>query len=540
MSQRQPKVVLYALLGILAFSRVGASQFPTRLDLGSAIEVGGEAERYLRVLQLAGVTPRTSWAIQPFSPSQMRRFRATKGHPWSARFDTSEAAARLLRPRAKLIENTAYPFQDGTGPTWAGRGLTLELQAGGAFRWKSLTAQLAPLFSATQNGSFALAPNGISTPNGEFADARFPQTIDAPQRFGNRAFTRVNWGTSTITWDDRGVVIALSNSPQRWGPARDYPLVLGPNAGGFPTLYLGTASPVDLWLFRLHARVIYSDLAQSEFTRAVDDESRRLGSGTVGAITVRGLPSLELGGARFVHRLWPEGGLTADDFKRPFSGGLNILGSAPNAGLENQVASLFARWTVSRAEFYGELYREDFPGHFHNSLSLIEKPDDLASFTVGFQRVFVVSADRITVLRGELVNGQTSHQERRVRGFDTPIPPYVHTTLTQGHTVNGLILGSPEAYGGAAWRLGVDRYEAKGRRTITLERSLRFDWLPTEPNVRPVHPDVIYALRGEMLRFSQARDYTITLIPSIDLNRNLVAHHDVFNLTAAVTVRGWP
>ncbi|MGH7618924.1 MAG: hypothetical protein ACREPM_17025 [Gemmatimonadaceae bacterium] len=533
---------------VVASARGAAAQAYSRLDLGGFIEAGGEADRYLRVLQISGLVPLTPWSIQPFSPTQARLLRANGPHPWRARFDSANDAANVsegahvLRPQARVIENSAFPFQDGGGPTWAGRGLTADAQLGVSGSWSVFYAQVAPLAFVTQNLPFTLAPNG-QTGAFRFGDPRFPQNIDAPQRFGDQRYARLEPGSSSLFVDAEGLVIGATTAPQQWGPAIQYPLVMSPNPGGFPTVFAGTSTPLDLWLFRVHGRVVYSELGQSAYSPLDTGDTRRLGSGVVGTIEPRGARGLELGATRFIHDPWPANGITFDTFRRPVSGGLNLFGVAQNLEAENQVASVFARWALpaAKAEFYGEMYREDYPGHFHEALSLVEKPDDLSAFTLGFQRVLVASDQTFRVVRGEIVNGETSHQERGARGFTIPIPPYVHGVETQGHTVEGLIIGSPEAYGGAAWRLGVDQYTPAGRTTISLERSLRFDWLPTETSDSTiVHPDVIYALRGEMLRFSRGAEWVVTLIPAIDLNRNLVAGRDVFNVTAAFTIRGWP
>ena len=100
--------------------------------------------------------------------------------------------------------------------------------------------------------------------------------------------------------------------------------------------------------------------------------------------------------------------------------------------------------------------------------SLVEKPDDYSAFTLGFQSVFTASRAHIRVFRGEMVNGETSHQERGQRGFTMPLPIYIHSEETQGHTVDGLILGSPEAYGGRrmasrARRLHAERHVGRYR-----------------------------------------------------------------------------
>jgi len=547
-SRARRTMIVAALISFIA--RPAHAQEYARLDLSGFIEVGGEADRFLRVLQDAGLVPLTPWSIQPFAPTQAKKLRAAALHPWRARFDATNGAANasdgahLLRPEARLIGNSAFPFQVGAGPTWAGRGLTGEAQLGGSASWNLAYAQVAPLVFAAQNLAFPLAPNG-QTGNLRFADPRFPQNIDAPQRFGNQAYSRLDPGSSSLFFDKYGAVVGATTAPQSWGPAQDYPLVLGPSAGGFPTVFLGTSTPLNLWLFRLHTRLVYSRLSQSSFSPLDTGNTERLGSGIVGTIEPRGLPGLEIGGARFIHNLWPGNGISfSSEFGRPLSSG-NILSHASNLLTENQVASIFARWALpaAKAEFYGEMYREDFPGQFHQSLSLVEKPDDLSAFTLGFQRILIASDRLYRVIRGEIVNSQVSHQERETRGFNIPLPPYIHAIETQGHTVDGLILGSPEAYGGAAWRLGIDDYSPVGRRSISLERSMRFDWLPTgattDTTKSLVHPDVIYALRLELLRFHGNADWRATVIPMIDLNRNLVAGSNVFNLAAGFTFHGW-
>jgi hypothetical protein len=534
---------LFASATLVVLNAVSArAQSYARLDLGGFLEVGGEAERYARVLQVAGMVPLTPWSIEPFSPTQMAMLRPTAPHPWASRFAAPSDSARLwlLRPAARLIANSAYPYQVGNGPTWSGRGFTGEVQAGVAAHWKMVSLQLAPLAFAAQNADFALAPNGFTNER-RFADARFPSNIDAPQRFGDGAYARFVPGTSSLTLDTHGFVAGLSSAPQRWGPSRDYPLVLGPNAGGFPMLYAGTSTPVNLWAIQAHARLVYGELGQSSFAPPDTGERRRFAAGVVGVITIRGVPGLEIGGSRFIHRPWDD--INRNAFERPFSGVISGGRSKINQRDENQTASVFVRWAVpaAKAEFYGELYREDFPGAFHQGTgTLVEKPDDLSAFTLGFQRVFVFDNQHMRVIRGELVNGETSHQESLERGFNRPQPPYVHGLELQGHTSNGLILGSPEAYGGAAWRIGLDDYTSAGRRSFGIERSLRFDWLPTLPAIHPrIEPDVIYALRGEYVRFRGAQEIGITVLPAIDLNRNLVAKHDVFNLTVALSARGW-
>ena len=528
------------MLCLSAAPRTTRAQVPTRLDLGGRIQVGGEAERYLRAVQLSGPMPASPWTLQPFSPDVEHSAIPAGPHPWSARFTHADSLphVRLLRPAVTLIGNSAFPFQESVGPIWAGRGTTIAAQGGFAAKWGRLHVQLAPIAFFAQNLDFALAPNGL-TGNARFADARLPRNIDYPQRFGSASYSRLDPGQSSVMLTLPGVSFGASSEPQRWGAAHEFPLVLGPGAGGFPHAFIGTNSPLDLWLFRLQARYIAGPLHQSSYSQALVGNEYRIASAVALAASPRGLEGLELGVERFFEST---SAATRRQLLRPLRFG-NFFGSPddPNSNIsnENQIASAFFRWALppGGVELYGEWYFEDYPG---GRRKFLLKPDDLSTFELGLQRVLVATPLHRQLVRFEIVNGELSHQERGDRGGRYPLPPYYHGQVLQGHTEHGLLLGSPEAYGGAGWRLAVDDYKPSGRMTIGLERFLRFDAVGGQTaSAAEVHPDVLYGVRAELLRFAGTRDYTITVVPALDLNRNLEPGSDVFNLHVALTVHGW-
>ncbi|NUO38769.1 MAG: hypothetical protein HOQ31_09255 [Gemmatimonadaceae bacterium] len=530
------------VLGVSVAAPSAAGQVVPHLDLGGDVEVAGEAERYLRVLQLTGSVPLLPWTVLPFAGEAIQRVAPMGAHPWDARFPTRDStrAIHWLRPTAVSTVNSAFPMQDAVGPMWSGRGVNLSVQAGVSARWGRLRAQFAPIAFVSQNVAFPLAPN-LQVGDAQFRDARFPTSIDLPQRFGASSYSRVDLGSSTIALDLRGVSLGVSTAPQRWGPAREYPLLLGPGAGGFPHAFIGTGLPVDLKIARVQARLLVGSLSQSQFSPALPERAGRVASAAIIGVTPGGVDGLEVGFARFFESTDP---LSLMHVLRPLDpralvGAVGNPAADVNIPNENQTAAAFFRWAVpdGRVEAYGELYREDFPGDLRK---LILKPDDLTSFTLGFQRVFTVTPTQRRLVRIELVDGELSHQERGQRGADRPIPPYLHFQVVQGHTQRGLLLGSPEAFGGSGWRVAVDDYTPRGRVTVGIERALRFDWLPGDSvPATNVHPDVLYALRLEMLRFAGRRDYTLVLVPAIDLNRDLRPGADQFNLHAGVRVTGW-
>ena len=52
--------------------------------------------------------------------------------------------------------------------------------------------------------------------------------------------------------------------------------------------------------------------------------------------------------------------------------------------------------------------------------------------------------------------------------------------------------------------------------------------------------DVIYALKLEAVQFRDGFEWRTSLVPSLNLNRNLVQENDVFNLSIELSIRGLP
>src|SRR5688572_21999218 len=74
-----------------------------------AVVVASDAERYLRVLQVAGEVPLYPWMIRGFSPAEVDRLLPADSadHPWRARFPAADSAppavrVRGVRPQAGL------------------------------------------------------------------------------------------------------------------------------------------------------------------------------------------------------------------------------------------------------------------------------------------------------------------------------------------------------------------------------------------------------------------------------------------------------
>ena len=482
-----------------------------------------EEENYLRVLQLAGVVPLRPWSIRPFAPGELAALapRDTT-HPWARRRAPSAWRAgglrvHLLPPAVDLTVNSATPFAINDGAVWAGRGLTAAARGGVAFRQGPLSVRLEPVVFWAGNAGFPLKANG-QLGDARFADGIEPGSVDLPQRFGDAAYARIDPGQSTIRLDAFGMTVGASTANEHWGPALIDPLVLGTNAPGIPRVFVGTSRPANLGLGTLHVRLEAGRLDETEYSPMPSDSSLRVMSGIALVTTIRGVPGLEIGGARFFHRPWGSRGFTAEALTVPFE---NFLKEAlpdkdsPGATPDNQIASLFARWAFPAAglEAYGEYARND---HNQNARDLTLEPDQNAAYMFGARHVWRRGADRVRAVRVEFLNARVSHLQR-VRNQSRF---YQHADLRQGHTQRGQLLGSAAGLGGGAGTFGFDEYRPDGRWTFEIARRVRHQGLGEGAPRRMW--DVFNIARAERLRFTDRGDVVIGVAGLAQLNRNFV------------------
>ena len=496
---------------------------------------GSELENYLRYLQTLGLVPAYPWGLRAFSPVELDRlFPADTSHPWATRYDLTPRPAGGLTvdwvsPTASVRANSTFPFGYNDGPIWAGKGVTLAAQAGVALRRGPLSLTLAPLVFVAQNAAFRLEPNGQSGPLG-YADGMNPTTIDRPQRFGGSTYAQLDPGQSTLRLDWRALAVGLSTANQYWGPASEFPIMLGNNAAGFPHAFLATAHPVDLWLLRVHGKIVWGRLGQSGYSPASAAGGIRYGTGLDLVLTSRWVPGLELGVTRFSHQPWPAGGPSLSDL-------LHIMrfresSSAVNAGFDNQLASAFFRWVSPHSGFevYAEYGRDDYNADLRD---FIQEPDHIGGYMIGFRKTTLRPGARLIAVRVELQNLQFSRLAVG-RGW---APFYTHSPVVQGHTQLGQVLGSDAGVGGGGSVVAVESYSPCGRWTWSWTRMLRQQRgnFATSGPGDPRGMDVQHALAVERLQFRGRYDVLARVTAVYELNRNF--GNDAFDLNLIVGTR---
>ncbi|MGH7604144.1 MAG: hypothetical protein ACRENK_09135 [Gemmatimonadaceae bacterium] len=515
---------------------------------------GSEMEDYLRVMQIVGKVPLYPWSIRGFSRREITRLvSADSTGPWKLRdrFNSAHVAVGPLRLGATF--NSAYPYGANDGPVWAGRGLTSVVSGGFSVGAGPFSVAIDPLAFSANNTAFPLLANG-KTGAESFNHGTFTDNVDLPQRFGDKPYSRVDPGNSSIRFDSRLVTLGASTANEWIGPATEYPFLLSNNAPGFPHIFLGTGEPLSIWIAKVHARFFWGKLFQSDYGpvtgsknfvfdtatgRIVSGGTIRLAASGEAVVIPRGVPGLELGVGRFFHVPntidEPNSAFWRKPLRIPFL--RNELAAGDFGGFDNQLASIFFRWVFpgSGLEVFGERGFED---QLYDLRDLTLNLDHEREYMLGFQKTLHVASDHLDVLRAELVN----YQEPGLARDRVEAGIYVHFTLEQGHTNRGQLLGaSPGAGWAAASSISWTRYSPQSRTTFSMHRIVRDqrgDFQDTGI-FDPRSSDVIVAAGIERMRLGYRADFGGKIEAMQDFNRNFAGDDGNLNLQLTAHLHAW-
>lgn len=340
--------------------------------------------------------------------------------------------------------NSAYPRGGNDGALWRGRGVSGLVRPGVAVGWRFFTASLAPEVVAWQNADFRH--------RGEEAEGRaafrnpWHSTIDWPDRPGGEPRTDLLPGQSFVRVDLGPIAGGLSSANARFGPARHFPLLLGTAAPGFPHAFLGTSGPVRLGPIRVEAESFAGELRESAYFDGDPTNDRRALIGTyVGLSPFRGL---WVGALRLYSEYVTDDQSLADVFRQKLIDVPWVEGDQNLPG--NGLASAFVRWAPPGTgfELYGEYGREDYP---YNLEDVAVEPDWTRTYNLGASKLFERASP--VLVNVELANLGPSNPERSGKGW---FSWYTHSSIRQGHTHRGELLGAWIGPGSTAQRLSVD------------------------------------------------------------------------------------
>lgn len=455
-------------------------------DLSRVAELAGQAPLTPRVLRrLSGERPQL---LCPGSPPAEPPERAPAPEPeWTLVPPTS--FSRLL---------TGWSDDRNDGALFAGRGLSTALSAGVRLRWALLTAQLAPQLSWQQNRDFA-RPVATIAGRSPYSNP-FNGGIDLPLVMGRGPFWSADPGQSFVRADAFGVGLGLSTESLWWGPGARNTLLMTNSAAGLPHLFLGTSRPVDVWIGRLEAEVMWGRLSESRVFDFDPGNDRRLFEALTASFAPALAPGLTLGYVRVF--LFPNESVGFhhyfDPIVQPLFKAFLKSGSDDGSRPDNQLTSIFFRWAFPPVglEIYAEYGRDD---HAFNLIDLLEEPGHSSAWMLGLQKLFPAGR-RWVRLHFELAHTFEMPTVNPTRG--TPVF-YNHAPEIQGYTQRGQMLGAGIGPQADTQFLAVDWFRARGRVGVFVERLVRheryfYDVVSTRPEgaLRRHDLQMTFGLRG--------------------------------------------
>jgi hypothetical protein len=385
--------------------------------------------------------------------------------------------------------NSHHPYGMNDGSMVQAKGYQTQISAGIYAKIGPLSIQLRPEYVFAENSTFqrlADAPNGVywNTP----FTGLFYNRIDLPDRMGNKQYSKLSLGQSSIRLNVGPVSAGFSNENLWWGPGVRNSLLMTNNASGFRHLTLNTTRPVKTYIGSFEAQVIGGRLEQSGFTlnsdatvpQAIRNElvqkpyEWRYISGMVLTYQPKWVPGLYLGFDRtFIVNRSKMGNGFGDYF--PIFSQVEKVGYvtpegtySEDAAERDQYISFFTKYVFSesKAEVYFQFGRND---HSYDLRDAAAEPEHTRAYIVGIRKLISLRRpDEFVQVGVEL-----TQLERTTTGQLRDYPSwYSHGQVLDGYTNKGQVLGAGIGPGSNLQTLDVAWVKGLKRIGLQFERKV--------------------------------------------------------------------
>jgi len=367
--------------------------------------------------------------------------------------------------------NSTYPYGQNDKALWQGRGLNSSFSTGFKINSGLFQITFKPQIVFSQNVSFNfITPAYIGEPYQGNADTfgyYGIQYLDAPQRFGDDPFYKLNWGESEIRFLWKSITIGFGTQSVWLGPAKFNPILFSFNAPPFPKLDIGIRRTefnlFNTYLGDIEGRVFWGRLSESEYFDTIDDNNYRL----INALSFSYNPSFATGLVLGFHRSlvsrWED-----SDFGTIFTLLNPFMSMSAGKDERDQRASITVEYSIPQVGF--ELYLEWARNDYSPDMDFILRyPFHTQAYTFGMMKK--ISSSALTsseyTLFFEMSNIESS-RDYEIMSRSTTF--YAHHIVTQGYTNEGQWLGAGMGTGGNSQIVGILVGLEKSRIMVFLQR----------------------------------------------------------------------
>lgn len=430
---------------------------------GQTISVGSPiTEDYIRRMQLTGKTsPTSSLMIRPIFQADsllINDSSAAKDFAFLQQWNSGGPKKQLFNNHFTIgalpvtIDqqyNTRNPYGWNDGAMIPARGYQIMVSTGFYAKAGPLSIQLKPEMVWAQNKAFETFPTNhydVVWANYYY----FLNRIDNPERFGEKAYSKLLPGQSSIRLNYKALSVGLSTENLWWGPGMRNSLIMSNNAPGFTHFTFNTARPIKSRIGNFEFQIIAGRLNASGI---LPPETNRVYNGSVlytakpvdwryinAAIVTwqpKWTPGLFLGASRSYYVYNNVMGKSIGDYVPVFATIFKASAGKDDEKQRDQLASFFLRWVMPKenAELYFEYGRNDFS---LNLRDLTMSPEHSRAYIIGFRKLLELKNKAYLQIATEITQTESSATSR----FRQQEGWYRHYQVRDGYTNNGQVLGA--------------------------------------------------------------------------------------------------
>ncbi|MGN8069672.1 hypothetical protein [Mucilaginibacter sp. SG564] len=460
------------------------------------IPVGSYAEDIARRNQLLGKSDNTSsFTVRPLNDdwhdtdSSFKQLVASKTYG-SFQFMGKPSGIQILPFNWLNDYNFRRPYGYNNSSLYPTAGYQTRVSGGFLLKAGILRVQIKPEFVYAENKRFdTFADVQVNTTNMQLLNAYYNMlnSIDAPERFGNKSLQHLYPGQSKITVNFKNIEAGVSTENIWWGPSVQNSIMMSNSAPGFFHWTFNSIKPIKTIIGSFEWQVIGGNLKQSgylpiDLTKLVNGGGLYLPKPEVtryiSAYTINWQPKwlkglyLGLTGYDYLdkdslyhqrnilRKLFPVitgSSLKANDVSNGRGGDGQDFAFALNV---RQLLPLY------NAELYFEWARNDRTGSINDFL---QEPSHSAAITLGGRKLFELSKDSYIQIKAELT------QLQRSPTFLLRDEPTWYTHLTSprdGYTNDGRYIGAGIGPGSNSFMFDISYLKGMNSYGLTLERQI--------------------------------------------------------------------
>lgn len=328
----------------------------------------------------------------------------------------------------------AYGFNDGY--LWQGNGMNQAIVIGAQGRIGNFEYTIAPQFGFAQNTDFDLRSEYGSRP---IYQDRFTNGIDYVKRYGNESFFELYFGQSELAYSYKNVRLSLNTQNIMWGPAIFNQGMMSNNANGFPNIRIGSDLPWNTKIGNVEIQWVFGITEESDYFNISRADNTQIHNGFIIGYEPSFFPGFSISLQRSMRLLEKDRESNLDYFKLVTdfirSDQVDELGNVDESA--DQIFSFGMDWRSKEEDFrvYLEWIRGDF---FSDVPDFITQPEHNAGYIWGFVKKFNLTNDSHLRLIFENAN-LAAWETGRLRSSGSL---YTHSSVIQGYTTNGQIMGA--------------------------------------------------------------------------------------------------